>query len=100
MEAANHLNSVCKSAKDHALQGYSSIVTCAIDEEGFHNGNMKGGPEGEGRLDRNSQIFFSVCTCPICKADSTSADLKERWKQAIWSERAKAKKIFHLRLCK
>nr|POF09489.1 hypothetical protein CFP56_16401 [Quercus suber] len=33
--------------------------------QGFHNGNMEGGPEGEGRLDRNSQIFFSVCTCFI-----------------------------------
>ncbi|KAL0006922.1 hypothetical protein SO802_008424, partial [Lithocarpus litseifolius] len=64
------------SAKDHTLQGYSRIVTCATDEQGFHNGNMKGGPEGEGRLDCNSQIFFSVCTCLICKADSTSADLK------------------------
>ena len=40
---------------------------------GFHNGNMKEGLEGEGMLDHNSQIFFSVCTCPLCIVDSTSS---------------------------
>ncbi|KAF3947940.1 hypothetical protein CMV_026003 [Castanea mollissima] len=42
-------------------------------------------------MDRNSQIFFSVCTCPLCIADSTSEDLKSKRKGGILIKRH----VFH-----
>ncbi|XP_030967862.1 uncharacterized protein LOC115988370 [Quercus lobata] len=75
--------------EDRALQGYSSVVTCAIDGQGFHNGNMERGPEGEGRLDRNSQIFFSAILWTARHCGTVSRGIKEQWEEAFWSDRAK-----------